>query len=722
MSARRGSLRLLLARTVLGTLVLGAALVLAPPAQAQADEPVALATIRLTSIEPALPQRDGKVTLAGQVTNTSNDRIVRPQAVFWRNQAPITTAEGLDQALGSASNEPLGTRYTDAFQNLFSTGTPYLAPGKSAGFRLTVSVAALALAPTDGVYLMGVHVLADGVPIAVARTRVFVPVLDDQPQQRSTVTSLVVLDSRPSQIADGLLVDDHLAREVAAGGRLTRLLAAARQEASSFAVDPGLVEELQTMRAGYAVRTREGGSTPGTGQADATRWLSDLAELKSDHDGYRLLYGSPDVAALVHAGQTSVLADAAAAGKAVPLTADLPLLVLPTAGAADAATVQALDALGPRAVLLADSATGGAGPLLTGPGDTPVVTYTATGLGGGPGPDPRNDAVHIAQRTLATSWVRAATAAADDPATAQVRLVRSAAQAQSTDGSADPPWVRPAPLSSLLSRTPAKWNGDFRYSETAKEAELDPAQLSSLGRFQNSQQTWQDLLVDPAPARTAGNAAVARAASGAWRGHNGARNAFLRPQQASLDARLLDGVRISSTRKVSTVSQQGVQFPITVRNDLDPASEQGGPRDPYAVRVRLSFASDNSSRLSIKSIASTPIAPKDSFTANAAVTARANGTVPVIAQLYTDSGRKVGRPVEIEVQVTQNGTTGWAIALAAGVVLIGSTSFRIRQVTRERARAAAAGPAEPEPVSGLTSAPPAEVDPAERHDPSSTGA
>jgi hypothetical protein len=73
------------------------------------------------------------------------------------------------------------------------------------------------------------------------------------------------------------------------------------------------------------------------------------------------------------------------------------------------------------------------------------------------------------------------------------------------------------------------------------------------------------------------------------------------------------------------------------------------------------------------------------------------------------------------VQVTQNGTTGWAIALAAGLVLIGSTSFRIRQVTRERARAVAAGPAEPEPVSGLTSAPPAEVDPARHNEPSSPG-
>ena len=59
----------------------------------------------------------------------------------------------------------------------------------------------------------------------------------------------------------------------------------------------------------------------------------------------------------------------------------------------------------------------------------------------------------------------------------------------------------------------------------------------------------------------------------------------------------------------------------------------------------------------------------ESFTAEARVTAKANGTVPVQAQLQTLDGTPVGRPQRIEVRVTQNGTTGWAIAAAALVVL-----------------------------------------------------
>jgi len=151
-------------------------------------------------------------------------------------------------------------------------------------------------------------------------------------------------------------------------------------------------------------------------------------------------------------------------------------------------------------------------------------------------------------------------------------------------------------------------------------------------------------------------------------------------------------VRISTSPKVSTVAQQGVSLPITIRNDLAPQGD-GGTDDPAAIRVRLVFESGNSQRLTIKPVSPEPggvLAPGSGYTGNAAVTARANGTVPVVAQLYTESGRKVGRPVPIEVRVTQNGTTGWVIAVVAGIVLAVSTTYRIRQVGRERARQEAA--------------------------------
>ncbi len=661
-----------------------------PPAAAA--EPDALASITLTSVSPSLPSRDGSITLKGRVTNTSKEPIVRPQACFWRDQAPITDSDGLDSALDSASNSPIGSRLCTElgqFQDLYTLDQPDLAPGRSAAFTVRAKVSDLALAPTDGVYLVGVHVLQNGVPIAVGRSRIFVPVLSSEPGRSLQKATLVVLDSKPSYLAPGLLADDHLAHDVAPGGRLQVLLDAAGRKDASYAVDPALVAELETVRGSYQVRKSDGTDVAGTGQADAARWLAELAQLRATHDGYRLLYGSPDVAALAHAHAGGVLDAAADAGRRVEATEDLPLIVLPAGGAADTATLQAAAALKPVAVLLSDSATRGAGPLLESTTGVPVMTYTAGGLGGGPGPDPREDAVHIQQRSLATSWIETSSAAGDGAA--QVHLVRTRAQATST-GQTDPPWSAATPLSTVLDRTPARWSGELRYPASAADDELSPAQLTAVQRLAGSERTWRDLLADGDAADVTADAATARAASESWRGHRAASAAYLQPQQASLDVRLNDQVRISSLRKVSTVAQQGVKFPITIRNDLAPAGD-GGTGDPTAIRVRLAFESDNPARLTIAALTPEPdgvLAPQSGFTGNAAVTARANGTVPVVAQLYTESGRKVGRPVQIEVKVTQNGTTGWAIALVAGIVLAVSTTYRIRQRSRERAREEAA--------------------------------
>ena len=80
-------------------------------------------------------------------------------------------------------------------------------------------------------------------------------------------------------------------------------------------------------------------------------------------------------------------------------------------------------------------------------------------------------------------------------------------------------------------------------------------------------------------------------------------------------------------------------------------------------------------------------------TGNAQVDAQANGIVKVTAQAYTLSGTPVGEPMPIEVKATQAGTIGWLIAIAAGIVLVGSSALRIHQVTKERAKASAGGSA-----------------------------
>ena len=677
---------------VLLAVAVSALCVLLTPARAVAAEPAALVSITITSMEPALPTRDGEITVTGRVTNITKERLSRLEALFWRNQAPILGRVGLAQALESESNDPLGARYTGVFQDLLTAQKPFLAPNASVDFRLRVKVSDLELSPTDGIYLMGVHVLQRGNNVAIGRTRVFVPVLARKPRNELTMTTVVVLNSRPSLVRKGILSDDHLAAEVGENGRLTALLKAANTAKTTFAVDPALIQELQTMSAGYQVLDSEGTTSAGTGQADATRWLEGFDALQSSHDGYRLLYGSPDIAALVHGGQESVLNDAANANKLVEPTRSLPLLVLPAGGSADAATANAVAALHPDAILLADTSVKGPTPLLAGPDQVPIVTFSKGAQGGGPGPDPRDTAIHLRQRLLAETWIEAS-AARDDLAHGRVRVISTAAQAvaQATgnDQEVKAPWLRQRSLTDLLKSKPAPWSQKYRYSSAARDAQLTTGQLSTLRKFDSSNETYADLLVDSTQARADGSAAVARAASSKWRKHDKSRRAFLGPQQATLDDILLNKIQIRSSSRVQTVAQQGVAFPITIKNTLE---RVGSEPDAGSVKVKLVFNSENAQRLTIKTIKPTEIRAQDTATANAEVTAKANGIVPVTAQLMTESGRPVGRQFDIEVQVTQNGTTGWVIAIAAGIVLVASSFLRIRQVARERAKAASGEP------------------------------
>ena len=554
------------ARALLAVAVSGICLVVMP-SPAAAAEPVASVAITLTSLTPELPTRNDEITVTGRVTNITEERLYRLEALFWRNQAPLSGRAGLEQALASESNDPLGARYTGAFQDLFTAEMPFLEPNASVDFNLRVKVSELELSPTAGVYLMGVHVLQRGNNVAVGRARTFVPVLAAKPSSSLTMTSLVVLNSRPSLVRKGVLSDDHLAAEVGQNGRLTALLKAAETPTNSFVVDPALIRELQTMAGGYQVLDSEGTTSAGTGQTDATRWLEGFQRLQSSHDGYRLLYGSPDVAALVHDGQENVLSDAANAAKLVEATRSLPLLVLPAGGAADAAIAEAAAALHPEAILLADTSAKGPAPLLAGPDQVPIIRFAAAAARGGPGPDPDDTPIHLRQRLLAESWIEAVTER-DNLSRGRVRLITTATQAAGA-GPLAAPWLEQRTLSELLKSAPAAWPQEYHYSSAAQEAELTEGQLAALKKFDLSYDTYADLLVDATNARAEGSAAVAQAASSKWRKRDKARRAFLGPQQAALNEILLDKIQIRSSPRVQTVAREGVEFPITIRNTLE---------------------------------------------------------------------------------------------------------------------------------------------------------
>jgi hypothetical protein len=698
-------------RALLATLTLLAVAtlpMLAAPSSAAAQEPEALVSIRLDSFSPSLPKRTSTITVTGEVTNTSKKRLLRPRAYFWRNQAPITDNEGFDQALASVSNDPIGARKITSFANLYDQDEPYLEPGDSEDFNLKVKVADLELSPTNGIYLMGVHVLQNEQPVAVGRARVFVPVLTRAPRNTQRMTTIVALNTRPSLVSKGLFSDDHLADEIAPGGRLSVLLDAADRSDVSFAVDPALIEELEQMKSGYRVLDDDSGDTEdGVGKADAQRWLDGFARLVTTRDGYRLLYGSPDAAALTHAGRQDVLDAAEAAAKTVSSTAALPLLVWPANGLADSMTLTSVQALNPAAILLSESSTQSTAPLLQGlegvdDSGAAIVNYTAAAFGGGPGPAPSDTAVHLQQRLVSESWLQA-TREPSGSTLGRVRVISNRAQAESDDESVKASWIQQTTLTQLLASKPVVWPQFLHYSERDRSRELTPGQLGALSKLTVSWATWQDLLVDQTEAKASAQAALARDSSVRMRGAWTPFKAVVSAQQNALTAQL-NAVQISATHQVVTPKAQ-VKFPITIRNTLPPSSDPDNTTTNQ-VKVQLRFSSANSQRLTVEPIPLNTIDAGQNLQAEAAVDARTNGTVRVTAQLYTASGRPVGRPATIDVKATQAGTVGWFIAIGAGIVLVGTTALRIRQVTRARARAASLTPP---PMDATRSAPPEDI-------------
>ncbi|HET9650226.1 MAG TPA: hypothetical protein VFP34_18625 [Microlunatus sp.] len=665
-------------------------LALSNPLPARAAEPQAYVAITFTGMSPALPKRDGTVRLQGIVTNTSKVELSNLQAIFWRSLDPIQDHEGMDAALASAANEPLGARKQDVYENIPSEADRVLAPKESASFSLTVPVSALTLPPIDAIYLLGVHVrgrlVPNGPDITLGRGRVFAPIVDTPPANPAQLSTLVVLESRPSLIGRNVFCDDHLAAEVGSDGRLTALLKAADTGLTSFAVDPALIDELQTMRSGYQVRTGDGTNVTGTGSTAAGRWLADYTRMAQRRTGFRLLYAHPDVTALVHADLSSVLTGGQKASAAITTTAGLSLLAMAAGGQVDQASIDALAALKPRAIVVDDASTGQSRPLLEGPDGIPLLNTAAITFGGGPGPDPRQTPVQIRQHTLAETWLEADAAQADDTI-GQLRIVRTKAQARSNDRDVNAPWLKRESLDRLLQSTPASWPERYRYADVATQRELSPMQLGGIRGLQSGYQVVADLLARPTDVQPDADAATARSASASWRGEESAWEQFIDPQLATVSGIRTGAVKIVTTPKVVT-SAHSVMFPVTVRNTLPP-----DPDDPdrNAIRVQLQFTSANGQRLTVSpsdEMRDMEIPAGAGVTSNAKVDARANGTVRVTVRAYTLDGTPVGSPFQIDVQATQAGTLGWLIAIAAGIVLVGGSALRIRQVAKERTRGA----------------------------------
>lgn len=621
------------------------------------------AVVVLEDVKPAAITSDTEsFTLSGSVTNTGNDPLdtvnVQPR---W-SATPLASRDEIATAVDDPSFNP-GLRYEEPFHRVGD-----IDPGESFEFEVTFDDAALEQMtfPTDGVYVIGVEVLAgdaEGVRDVVAADRTVVPYLaakDDL--QQVPVSVLWPVSAQPSLLPDGTLIDESFASEVKPGGRLDTMLRIG-QEANgplSWLVDADTLQTADAMADGYEVR--DGADTvPGNSASEAATWRSLFETATSDADLSMLPTAQPDVAAIAakDAGLARNIADLAVtdsrnfAASGRTGTAWLP------GENVDTEAVSTYAAAGVETFILRDTAldaTATASSLDDVAGDARAVT-TDSGLDATFNDE---DPLSIRQRWAAETALASLEASAlgtspqplltappsgwlPDPTTA-IGIVDAWA---STD------WIDQVPLEEILD---IENNPSATLAERGSGRDLPNENVDALRALADDSRAYLSLLDDGDDIQQQLDGGLMRAASATWRQDPAAGREFTQLIDDEV-AGNLDGVTVITRETVTLTSGSGV-FPLTVENTLD-----------AAVTVKLQLSSSNSDRLLIHEVDPLVVQPGESQTVDVSAEANANGRVPVTVQLLSAGGSAIGKSHQTVVNATEYGTIAWVIVAGAGILL-----------------------------------------------------
>lgn len=625
-----------------------------PPAHAVTSPQlqVALDSLTVSGTEP-----DDTVKITATVTNASADPVYGVQAILWRSRDPIRDPAALRKAQVAESGWGSRMSPTPDHYRLITRSTEPFAPGARLQIKLKATLGDLGFDYTGAAYAFGVQVLGTSDQSSnysvAARLRTFVSV----PGAQVPITSAVLLSTTPSKVMDGLFRDESLSAELT--GRLDTLLTAAAQPGRSWLIDPELLDEVRDQADGYQVIS--GGQTvPGTGQAIAADWLARYQQLNRSW-GARTLYGNPDVVGAAAAENAAVLSRAETVGNSVLGLSDLPLVVVPNGLILNQAGLEYLSELKDAAVLVRNSSSSQVlqpttgGPVVVPVTDTASATAETTSL--------ESELLSLATTVVAGG-------------SGQLRLITSAAEL-AKDDSSRPEWVDDRSLADLLDS--AKGGSPELTDEPGPT--LSVADFNQLKQLEHDFATYQE--VAPTAAVLAQSpSALARLSSSAWVQDPQARGDLLRALADRVGPRVLDdGIELHASSRF-VMSSRTNEFPVTVTNELS---------DQIQVIVRI--VSDNPQRLTIPPSKVFTIDPGQSQTVNIRPEASSNGVVSATAQLTTVSGHRIGGGTRLVVEVTDLGMVAWIIVAVSGVVLVGATAFRIRQVRRR----SAAVDATPEP-------------------------
>jgi hypothetical protein len=707
---------------------------LSAAAPAQAADDSGSVSVAVDTLSPSVPTEGDTLTVSGTVTNNGKQTVsaahvglqVGPEL---NTRSSIDTVADDEDSLQGDTGSEVGGKYVAKFAQL--------TPGVAQPFSISVPVDELDLGDA-GVYQFAVSVSGKtsaqpwDQPLGIQRT--FLPWQSDEADTKTRTTFLWPLISTVHMTAETgsnaqqtpVFLNDDLAEEISAGGRLDQMLSLGENLDVTWVIDPDLLASVDAMTRSYRIQGDGDTTVPGSHQALAKQWLARLQKAVEDKEVVALPFADPDLASLAHNG-TSVTGSLSHLDEATDVAATTVRTVLhvtpstdfawPVNGAVDPSIVKVATSAGADKVIArSDSLQETAGLSYTpsaarpiGGGTTAVVADARLSTAFQGDLTKASSATLAVQRFLAQSL-------ALDLQTDKQRSIVVAPQRMPTAGQADAMaeaitalqsgnWSQPQKLAAAAAAKPdpeatTKVPAASAYPASLRKQELPKWAFQQMASTQNKLDNFKVILSDQSRVVTPFGRAMNREMSTSWRGRATEASSFRGDVEAYLDE-LTSQVSLID-KSETKLSGRSATIPVTVQNNLVQGVEH--------LRLRLTSLSPNRLEIGGSSYYEQPVEVSGghSQTVKFTTTANANGKASVIAQLYTEDGQPYGQPVRFDVKVTEF-TATVMLVIGGGVLLLVLAGFRMytqrkRAASRETAQdgpddeagEAVDGPANPE--------------------------
>ena len=651
--------------------------------------------VTLDSLNPAVIPQRGAITMTGTVTNTTKETFTSINVHPLTSYSPMTTAREIEVSVESDPESYIGPRITDIglFDNVDD-----LAPGQSVRWRVRVPVGELLISGEEGVYWIGVQVLAadtDGFRSIHGRARSFIPLM--RGQQEQVPTSLILPVRRAvERTADGRVSRaDAWAGELGPGGRLSNLTSFVRSSGTApvtWLIDPGVLDAVDQLARGNPRRNLEPTEPePGdedteqqdeqqaaaeeeqrqNGLPEAQQWLTDVQSLTSRNPVLALPYGDLDVAAA--ARYSPGLYDRARAQSAEVLgaldIASNPALV-PPSGLLNPAAL----GLAPQdtQIFLSEEAIG---EEYDDPADVPstiesagrriAITDHTVGVGG-PGPDDRLAGVALRQRVLAEAAVRSLAGDTEDLTVDLPFDFDPGPRGKQFFRGLEQPFLEVVPAS--VDRTgPAPEVSRVAYPTRQVVRELNEANLAATNRFIDAGERLDSILVRN---DTVADQVLREAlCTSSYMFRDDPVSAQVAADEGAASLRnQLERIRIEAPSFVILSSDKG-PFAVTVTNDLD---------QPVRVRIEAQTSDD----VVIKAPEEITLEAETRQTIQLTAEAASIGVHPVRLVATNLDGQPIGAFDELDIRSNTVGVVIWVI-MGVGVGIL-AISIPVRWARRRR--------------------------------------